>query len=102
MSWAKDRGWDQAELARRLNTTPQVITNWKARGVPSDQYVAIATLLGRSLDELVLGKAPPRQDSRPSQVNELADEATRLLSAGKMPQAELEAMIAMLKARGAQ
>jgi hypothetical protein len=59
LKWAADRRMTQAALAARLRVTPQDITNWKRRGLPSTQYQAAAELFGRSLDELVLGAVNP-------------------------------------------
>lgn len=55
MRWAADSGWSQSELANHLGVSPQNITNWKSRGVPSDRYADIAALFARSVDQL-LGK----------------------------------------------
>ena len=55
MRWAADEGWNQNELAVKLGVSPQNITNWKTRGVPSDRHADIAGLFGRSVDQL-LGK----------------------------------------------
>ena len=50
---ACERDWSQSDLAKRIGVSPQNITNWKARGVPSDQFVKIADALDCSLDELL-------------------------------------------------
>lgn len=65
LRWADERGWDQSELARRLGVEPGHVTNWKkVRGLPKARYEAVATLFGRTLDE-VAGRAPeePRDKS---------------------------------------
>jgi hypothetical protein len=49
-----------ADLARALETTEQRVNNWKRRGVPSAQYVEIATILGWSVDRL-LGLEEPAE-----------------------------------------
>lgn len=58
LEWMSDAGLNQSGLARRLGVRPQDITNWKYRGLPSDQYVNAADAFGRSVDEL-LGRRGP-------------------------------------------
>ena len=53
LAWAKERHWDQSELARRLNVSPAVITNWKTRGLPPERWPEVAAVFGRSVDELI-------------------------------------------------
>ena len=54
--WAKeDLRLHQSAFARRIGVTAQDVCNWKKRGLPAEQYVNVAALLGRSLDELVHG-----------------------------------------------
>lgn len=50
---ARDKGWNQSDLAVRLGLSPQNVTNWKSRGVPPEKYVALADVLDCSLDELL-------------------------------------------------
>lgn len=54
----RDSGINQTELAKRMDSSPQDVTNWKSRGLPADQYAKAADAFGRSVDEL-LGRAPP-------------------------------------------
>lgn len=52
-----------AALGRLLpKASSQVLTNWKARGVPPKEYANIATALGWSVDRL-LGKEDVRDES---------------------------------------
>ncbi|HRL22811.1 MAG TPA: helix-turn-helix transcriptional regulator, partial [Alcaligenes sp.] len=57
MQWAKIEGWSQSDLANRIGVSPQNITNWKIRGVPSDRHAQIAALFGKTVDQL-LGNSP--------------------------------------------
>jgi len=58
LQWARERDWDDATLAMRLNTSQQRIYNWKKRGMPPAQHAAVAALFGRSVDQL-LGVVEP-------------------------------------------
>lgn len=55
LALAGARGWNQSELARQMGVDPANITNWKARGLPSDQYAGTAAALGCTIDEIVRG-----------------------------------------------
>lgn len=46
------RGWKWADLARALDVSPQVLVQWRKRGVPRAQYPAIARALGISIEAL--------------------------------------------------
>ena len=50
---AKARGWNQTEFAAALGVTSAVISNWKSRGMPADQHMAVAAVFGVSVDQLV-------------------------------------------------
>lgn len=52
-AWAAKDGLNDSDLARKLNTSPQVIYNWKHRRLPTDQYEAAAKAFGRSIDDLI-------------------------------------------------
>lgn len=58
-----------SELARRLVVDPQVIVNWRKRGVPIEQvpHVERATIDRDDLDQLIEGAAPRvlRHEIRP-------------------------------------
>lgn len=60
LTWAKERGWSQSDLARELGVTPQDITNWKKRGMPPEWYQGAADVLGRTVDELLGRKMDPQ------------------------------------------
>ncbi|MEN9544561.1 MAG: hypothetical protein RLZZ598_1394 [Pseudomonadota bacterium] len=53
LAWAKNKGLNQSGLANLLGAAPQDITNWKARGMPTDWHEKVALALGRSVDELL-------------------------------------------------
>lgn len=42
-----------ADLARKLDTTNQVVHNWKTRGVPPKEFPSIAAALGWTVDQLI-------------------------------------------------
>ena len=50
---AERMGWNQSDLARRLGIRPQVITNWKERGMPPKEHAAVADVLGVTVDTLL-------------------------------------------------
>jgi hypothetical protein len=41
------------DIADKIGATSQKMTNWKNRGVPTSEYLNIATRLGISVDELL-------------------------------------------------
>lgn len=52
--WGKEAGMKQTALARFLELeNPQMITNWKRRGMPAAQHAAIARKFGRTVDQLL-------------------------------------------------
>jgi phage repressor protein C with HTH and peptisase S24 domain len=57
---------NQTELAAAMDTTSAAISNWKTRGMPSDQLEAAAGVLGVSVDQL-LGREdePPEYMGHP-------------------------------------
>lgn len=59
----KQKGLSQEELAGRLNVSRQTISKWEVgESTPDmDNLVSISELFGVSLDELVLDKAPSKE-----------------------------------------
>lgn len=57
LRWAREKGMNQSAFADRVGCTPQDVTNWKKRGMPADWHARVATVLGRSVDELLSTKA---------------------------------------------
>lgn len=56
---AKNRGKiGNSAIANLLNESPQVISNWSKRGVPSAKVGYIAEILNVSSDWLLTGKSP--------------------------------------------
>jgi transcriptional regulator with XRE-family HTH domain len=56
----KDASLSKSALARKLNVSPQVVSNWFSRGaVPPENFSTIAEVFGCSVDELT-GRSPPR------------------------------------------
>lgn len=53
LMWARERDWDDATLALKLNTSQQRIYNWKKRGMPAAQHAAVAALFNRTVEELL-------------------------------------------------
>lgn len=53
LEWAKAKGMNQSDLARSVGVLPQDITNWKARDLPADRYLSVASALGVSIDSLL-------------------------------------------------
>jgi len=53
LRWASDLGMNQSALARKLNVSPQDVTNWKKRGMPPEHYAAVAKAVNKTVDELI-------------------------------------------------
>lgn len=54
---AKEKGAiGNSAIARLLNESPQVVTNWQKRGIPPRKYLDIAKALGVSVEWLQTGK----------------------------------------------
>jgi hypothetical protein len=51
----------QADLARKLEIDPQLITNWKSREMPASMHQRVAEALDWSVDQL-LGRVHPTED----------------------------------------
>lgn len=68
LKWARERGWNQSQLAAQLEVAPQHVTNWKTRGMPPEWHEPVARLFGRSIDEL-MGRpvAPSPSVARPAE-----------------------------------
>lgn len=60
----KQKGFSQEELAHRLNVSRQTISKWEVGESSPDmeKLIAISDLFEISLDELVLGKAPQKDE----------------------------------------
>lgn len=63
---------NQSALARKMNVSPQDITNWKKRGMPPEHHQAAAQAVNRSVDEL-LGAATPAQPAQANAVTATVD-----------------------------
>ena len=50
-------------IARLLNESPQVVTNWQKRGVPPKKFLDIARALGKDVEWLQTGKESKREPS---------------------------------------
>jgi len=63
LRWARALGMNQSRFAEAIGATPAVITNWKARGMPSDHYATVAAVTRHTIDELVTGRpqTPPNR-----------------------------------------
>ena len=61
----KQKGLSQEELAGRLNVSRQTVSKWEVgESVPDmEKLVAISELFDISLDELVLNKAPKKEEA---------------------------------------
>lgn len=66
-----------SSIARLLNESPQVITNWANRGVPAKKIIEVAPLLGVSPEWLQTGKeSRSRGEIFPVDMNALISVAT--------------------------
>lgn len=61
---AKQRGWNQSQLAARIDATSADITNWKTRGMPAERHIPVAKALGISVEELTGHFTPAEQAMR--------------------------------------
>lgn len=55
-----ETGFGQSELARNLNTSPQVINNWEARGISKQGAATVQAMFGISVNWLLDGTGEPR------------------------------------------
>jgi transcriptional regulator with XRE-family HTH domain len=56
---ARSRGLTQAELAKRIGESQQVVNNWKRRGaIPGRKLAKLARALGVSVEEILTGQRP--------------------------------------------
>lgn len=63
---AKELGWNQTAFATRMGVLAQDVTNWKARGMPTDKLEEASKVLGRSVDWLLGREAPSKSSTRAS------------------------------------
>lgn len=83
LSWLAEKQWSKAELGRKIGTSSQAIGNWIARGsLPKEWQMPVATVFGRSIDELLSGgqdrPEPKRVDSDEAGVVSVARVSMRL------------------------
>lgn len=79
----KERGWSQAELARRLNVDRSRVSHWE-RGVhvpPIEALAELSALLGITLDFLVSGRTGLHEQLSRSQRQTAARHLTELARA---------------------
>ena len=56
---ARSRDLTQAELAKRIGESQQVVNNWKRRGaIPGRKLAKLARALGVSVEEILTGQRP--------------------------------------------
>lgn len=78
---AKEKGAiGNSAIARLLNESPQVVTNWQKRGIPPRKYLDIAKALGVSVEWLQTGK-----ESRKETTYNLASDAMELPKRKRAP-----------------
>lgn len=65
-----------SNIARFLNESPQVVTNWSKRGVPARKIIEIAPLLGVSPEWLQTGKGAINNEASPINISALINVAT--------------------------
>lgn len=53
MSRLDELGWSQADFARKLNVSEQVVTNWKRRGIPRGEIYAVAKTLRMTVEQFL-------------------------------------------------
>ena len=60
----RSEGWNQAELARRLQVSPSAVGMYEQgrREPPSDLLLAIARVFGVSVDYLISGQPAPEEE----------------------------------------
>lgn len=96
----KAKGWDQKKLSLASGVAVGTISAIEVRdSVRSEFAPALASALGVSVDQLLGDDVPISTGPIPPKIEELKGLVVSLTSSGKMQMAEVEAMIAMLKAR---
>ena len=80
----KKAGYTQAQLAEKLNITPNAMSNYETgnRLMQTEMMVEVSQIFGCSLDYLLTGKEPT---SRVTADDKFLEEALQLLSRMKKP-----------------
>jgi hypothetical protein len=103
LALAAKRGLNQTQFGEALDVAPANVTNWKARDLPANLYVKVASLLGISINELLShdDEQVPRQESTPwpfttftaAQINQLGkaqlSHIERIVATFLVPQASV-------------
>lgn len=86
----QERGWSRPRLARELGISRQLLANWE-RGEnrpPYELFVALRSLFGVSIDELIAG-GPPEESGRARDRERIA-QLRKILDAWESPADEEE------------
>lgn len=59
-SYISDQGLTQADFARRMNESPQTLTNWKRRGIPLARLPRVARAMRMSIDDYLKSSNRPK------------------------------------------
>jgi SOS-response transcriptional repressor LexA len=66
LNWMHSKSLNQVELATKMGTDAQTITNWKRRGrLPADRFPTAVGLIGCTIDDLIAGKTAIAENSNP-------------------------------------
>ncbi|WP_296690725.1 helix-turn-helix domain-containing protein [Ruminococcus sp.] len=94
----KQKGFSQEELANRLNVSRQTVSKWEVGDSTPDmeKLIAISELFGISLDELVLDKAPEKNEDNNSKSDIVGELKEKLLTDGNKKKAKKGMKIAAI------
>lgn len=94
----KQKGFSQEELANRLNVSRQTVSKWEVGDSTPDmeKLIAISDLFGISLDELVLDKAPVKNEDNNYKSDIVGELKEKLLTDGNKKKAKKGLKIAAI------
>ncbi|SHM12177.1 helix-turn-helix domain-containing protein [Ruminococcus flavefaciens] len=94
----KQKGFSQEELANRLNVSRQTVSKWELGDSTPDmeKLIAISELFGISMDELVLDKAPEKNEDNNSKSDIVGELKEKLLTDGNKKKAKKGMKIAAI------
>lgn len=94
----KQKGFSQEELANRLNVSRQTVSKWEFGDSTPDmeKLIAISELFGISMDELVLDKAPEKNEDNNPKSDIVGELKEKLLTDGNKKKAKKGMKIAAI------
>lgn len=91
---ARDRHeWSQADFARKLNISDQLMTNWVTRGIPRKEWPHVSKILGITVEELDRCKLSQDAPEVPQEALDFAMEVQKLHPVFR---SQIQALVRML------